>query len=221
MKHAMMPHMSMEHLRVLIKTRGVTQTQLARVLNRDKSAVTNLLQGKRLLKAEEVIRIAEFLGISEAEVLGRPPADGGGLSMPRAPVVVSPPPVTSPPPVAAHADAPTVPFITLEGQAPRLYEYPVFTGHKLQAFEVPDESMNLAGLLPGDVVLLDMQAPMHKEQILLVQQYNGADTLTVLRRYKPPFLLPESTHDGFEKLHQERANVRLLAPVIGMIRRMD
>lgn len=101
----------MEHLRILIKSRGVTQTQLARVLGRDKSAITNLLQGKRQLKAEEVIKIAQFMNISEAEVLGRPAPDQG-LSMPQ-------PPVMAPPPPVAVEPAGRVPFLVPPSDAVR------------------------------------------------------------------------------------------------------
>ena len=58
--------MAMKHLKELLIAKGKTQTELAAVLMRDKSAITNLLQGKRQLKADEVVKIAAFLQVSEA-----------------------------------------------------------------------------------------------------------------------------------------------------------
>ncbi|GEM_PF-1980657 len=60
----------MQHLKQLLIEKNISQTQLAHILGRNKSAVTNLLQGKRQLKAQEVVKIAAFLGVSESEILG-------------------------------------------------------------------------------------------------------------------------------------------------------
>lgn len=53
--------MSIEKLKELLEAHQVNQTQLARLLGRDKAVITNLLQGRRQLKAEEAVVIARHL----------------------------------------------------------------------------------------------------------------------------------------------------------------
>lgn len=62
-------------LKELLKERGITQTELACILGRDKSVVTKLFQGWRQLKASEAVLIAHHLGVPIARVLGIEEAD--------------------------------------------------------------------------------------------------------------------------------------------------
>ena len=222
--------MSMAHLKTLLLSHGVTQTQLARVLGRDKSAVTNLLQGKRQLKADEVIKIADFLQVSEADVLGTRAAG----APPTSPPASFPVPAASP---AGHAvaaggleDAVRIPFfappsasvtqnapLEQEGSAFYLEETGQFSPQSF-ALEVKDESMNLSGFISGDIVICDPSAAATEGRIVIVQQYTNDAAETLIRLYKPPFLLPHSTHQGFPRLHDERANVRIVAPVVKLVR---
>ena len=48
---------------------GLKQNEMARRLNLDKAAMSNLLNGKRLLKANEVVPLANLLQVSPLEVL--------------------------------------------------------------------------------------------------------------------------------------------------------
>ena len=48
---------------------GLKQNEMARRLNLDKAAMSNLLNGKRQLKAIEVMPMAELLQVSPLEVL--------------------------------------------------------------------------------------------------------------------------------------------------------
>lgn len=61
--------MRLTKLKRLIDKHDVKQTDLARVLGRDKAVVTNLIQGRRQMKADEAIKIAAFLGVSLTDVL--------------------------------------------------------------------------------------------------------------------------------------------------------
>lgn len=89
---------------------------------------------------------------------------------------------------------------------------------KRYALEVSDDSMNLAGYLPGDIVLSDMDQPVQGGQIVVAQHYRGNGARTLLRLYQPPFLLPRSTNLEHVPLHLERDDVRVVSPVIKMIR---
>jgi transcriptional regulator with XRE-family HTH domain len=60
--------------RALVET-GKTQSGLARALGRSPSAITDLLNGRRRLKAEEIPLIVDYLGVDPPRFLtgGRPP----------------------------------------------------------------------------------------------------------------------------------------------------
>jgi plasmid maintenance system antidote protein VapI len=63
--------MAYEHLRGLMSKAGVSQADLAKVLNKTPAVVTNLFNGVRELKAQEVIRISAWLGKSVGEIMGQ------------------------------------------------------------------------------------------------------------------------------------------------------
>lgn len=182
--------MSMQHLRELLKRKGVKQVQLAGLLGRDKSAITNLLQGKRQLKASEVVKIAEFLGVTEAEVLGKEkPAD------------------------ATMADSGRTGFVV----APSATSQPGGSD-KSQLLIVPDNAMNLSGILQGDHLSYDEVTSAKSGDIIVVEFKDGETTTQSLRKYQPPFLVPHSSESHHQKLHEDRASVKLIGSVTQLIR---
>lgn len=208
----------MKHLKELLVAKGKTQTELAGVLNRDKSAITNLLQGKRQLKADEVVKIAAFLQVSEAEVLGIQPS------------AVSTTPRRPHPSPQAFGENAKIPFYGAPSAAIQTskqivqekdsyyFEANHEVNNKTYALEVQDNSMNLQGFMPGDVVISEMELPCKAGDVVIVQKYDNDAAETLLRYYKPPFLEAYSTDGSFERLHEERGNVRLISPVIRLIR---
>src|SRR4051812_38591518 len=74
--------MNMSHLKQLLAKHGINQTDLAHILGRDKSVVTNLFQGKRRLKADEAAVIAGHIGVPVAQVLGIQEKAGGAFHEP-------------------------------------------------------------------------------------------------------------------------------------------
>lgn len=197
--------MEMAHLKMLLKSHGVTQTQLAGILGRDKSAITNLLQGKRQLKAPEVLKIAQFLNISESEVLGVEPHNGLGESH-RIPFSAAP-----------SAKAQSSGQVVKEGEGYYLSGADE-VNERMFAFEVKDDSLNLAGILAGDVVISELGKPVEAGDIVIVQHYEGGGARTLLRRYQPPFLMPHSTISTYDKLHEGREAVKIVAPVLRVMR---
>lgn len=209
--------MSMEHLKALLKSQNVSQTQLAMVLGRDKSAITNLLQGKRQLKAEEVIKIARHFNVSEAKVLGIEEVAPNSF-------------VSSP---AGMAEGEAIPFmaaptersgsaqaIQKKGETYFLNGLGAVTP-SMYALEVKDESLNLSGFMIGDIAISDMNRPAKSGDVVVVQHYVNDAAITVLRRYDPPYLLPHSTLPDMERLHEARGSVRVVSPVIRLVRLMD
>jgi transcriptional regulator with XRE-family HTH domain len=77
-KEITMTGIDKEWLLEQLKKRDMNQSDLARVLNRHRSAVSQLLAGKRRLTVEEQDRIAEVFGVSIGEISARrTPANAG------------------------------------------------------------------------------------------------------------------------------------------------
>ena len=75
--------MTVDWIRAGLKHTGKTRSGLARALGRSPSAVTDLLNGHRRLRADEIAIVAEYLGIEPPRMLG-----GGGKPLaPKAPLV--------------------------------------------------------------------------------------------------------------------------------------
>lgn len=56
--------MFLENLKKLMAQRGATQSQLAELLGRDNSVITNLFKGERRLALDEAQKIADYFGVS-------------------------------------------------------------------------------------------------------------------------------------------------------------
>lgn len=68
-----------EWLLAQLKKRNMNQSDLARVLNRHRSAVSQLLAGKRRLTVEEQDRISEVFGVSVGEISARRALNNAGF----------------------------------------------------------------------------------------------------------------------------------------------
>ncbi len=207
--------MSMKHLKELLVAKGKTLIELANVLGGDKSAITNLLQGKRQLKAKEVPLIAAFLEVSEAQVLGVQEA---------APATED---VTVPSGLAEPAALPFygVPSDALlrsgkvvqrdGGYFVEMTEEP----QKAYVLEVKDRGLDLAGLMPGDLMICDPTRKPRKNDVVIVQVYaDDGSAETGVRLYDSPFLKAHSSEAGHQQLHEERANIAIVSPVIRLVR---
>jgi transcriptional regulator with XRE-family HTH domain len=73
--------MIVDWIRKALRETGKTRSGLARALGRSPSAVTDLLNGKRRLKAEEIPLIVEYLGVDPPRFLtgGRAPAQSASV----------------------------------------------------------------------------------------------------------------------------------------------
>lgn len=200
--------MQMNRLRQLLKAHNVTQTELARLLGRDKAVITNLLQGRRRLQAVEAMKIARHLNVPVAEVLGeQKPAHGMEER-----VLI---PFQQAPETSARKHAQVV-------RAKGKYYLESFQPFGPQAFalEVKDDSLNLAGILPGDITVCDMGRECKAGETVVVQHYQRVGAKTLLRKYQPPLLLPHSTNSAHAPLREDDRNVRMVCPVVCVIRLM-
>ncbi|MGE0754995.1 MAG: helix-turn-helix domain-containing protein [Alphaproteobacteria bacterium] len=199
----------MSHLKKLLVRHGINQVELARILNRDKSVVTNLFQGKRQLKADEAALIARHIGVPVAEVMGLREADKTGFSEPENLIPFQAPPSNT------TRKSPAV--VRIDGKY-YLDHRDVGLSSKLFALEVKDDSLNLSGVLAGDIVVAEMDRNCKVNQLVVVQYYQGRGATTLIRRNQPPFLMPHSTEQKFKPLSTATDDVRVVAPVMKLIR---
>src|ERR1700760_3896962 len=87
-----MEHVTVDWIRAGLKHTGKTRSGLAKALGRSPSAVTDLLNGHRRLRADEIAIVSDYLGIEPPRLVG-----GGPPRPPSAPLVGY---------VGAAADAP-------------------------------------------------------------------------------------------------------------------
>lgn len=200
--------MNLSYLKYLLNKHGITQTDLAHILGRDKSVITNLFQGKRRLKADEAALIATHIGVPVAQILGIEENTGGLLE---APVLI---PFQHEPTHARKRH----PVIRKDGKF--FLDMGDRTGYtaKAYALEAQDDSMNLAGILPGDIIISELDQPCKPGQIVIVQHYQSRGAKTLIRRYEPPYLLAQSTTAGYKILSADSEEVRLVSPLIKLLR---
>lgn len=196
----------MRKLKDLLQVHGVAQTDLAKLLGRDKSVITNLLQGKRQLKAQEAVIIAEFLNVPVTEVLGED-APPEGMDEP-AWIPFQQPPAN------ALQKAQNV---VKKDQTFYLQESGTFSD-KAYAIEVKDDSLNLSGFMPGDIIISELDKPYKKGDVVVVQHYTEDMAESILRNYAPPYLTAHSSNSKYTSIPVDDTSVRIVSPVIRLIR---
>jgi transcriptional regulator with XRE-family HTH domain len=201
--------MNLSHLKQLLIKHGITQTDLARILGRDKSVVTNLFQGRRQLKADEAAAIARLIGVPVAHILGIREHSGRQLMEP---------PLLIPFQHEPQQSKKRAGIVKKEDKFYLEVEASADYSAKAYALEVRDDSMNLIGILPGDIIISEMERPCKTGQIVVAQHYQGRGAKTIIRQYDPPFLLPRSMTQTFKPLNLEDGHARLVSPVVKLIR---
>jgi transcriptional regulator with XRE-family HTH domain len=199
--------MNLSHLKKLLVEHGITQTDLARILGRDKSVITNLFQGKRQLKAEEAMQIASVIGVPVTQILGmEQPASlmEPGLLIPFQ---------HEPQHGKRHKHV-----VKKDGKYFLEMDAGMASTPNAFALEVADDSLNLSGILRGDVVISRLDEPCKAGQAVIVQHYQGRGATTLLRKYEPPFLVPHSTSPAHPTFSTEKDDVRLVSPVLRLMR---
>jgi transcriptional regulator with XRE-family HTH domain len=198
--------MNLSHLKQLLAKNGISQTDLARLLRRDKAVITNLFQGKRQLKAEEAMVIASHIGVPVAQILGI--HEPRGLAEPAVLIPFqSEPEMSKRNTGVVKKDGKFFLEMNDRGLSPKAY-----------ALEVGDDSMNLAGIMKGDIVISELDRPCKHGQIVIAQHYQGRGAKTLIRKYEAPLLLPYSTLAMFKPLRMDDTNARLVSPVLKLIR---
>ncbi len=183
----------------------MTQTDLARLLRRDKAVITNLFQGKRQLKAEEAMVIAAHIGVPVTQILGISETRGAAESALLIPFQAEPEQVKRS--GIVRKDGKFFLEMNEKSVSPRAY-----------ALEVSDDSMNMAGIVKGDIVISELDRPCKNGQTVIAQHYVGRGAKTIIRKFEAPLLLPYSTLPSFKPLRADDESVRLVSPVLKLIR---
>lgn len=198
----------MSHLKQLLSEHGISQTDLARILGRDKAVITNLFHGRRQLKAEEAMVIARHIGVPVSQILGVSEKGAQGFSEPSVLVPFQHEPLQ----VKGRSD-----IVKKDGKYYLEMEKKGYSP-KTYALEVRDDSMSLSGIMPGDVIISEMDRPCKAGQIVVAQHYKGRGAETIIRKYTPPFLLPHSMTGSYKPYSLNEDEVRLVSPVLRLIR---
>lgn len=156
---------------------GISQSEAARRMRRSPNFFSRLYSGEQKLRLHEAQELAGVLGAPLADVLRR-----AGLNI--APEDVAAPEAFRPRGFAESDVAPLGP------DAPRAPEARP-QGHAQAVWMVRTGCMAAGGYLPGDHILVDLNATPRKGDAVVAQVYDWSadDAVTVLRLYLPPYLL--------------------------------
>jgi transcriptional regulator with XRE-family HTH domain len=134
-----MPNDVVDWIRKALLATGKTRSGLARALGRSPSAVTDLLNGTRRLRAEEIAAAANYLGVEPPPFLG-----GGRPRQPGGPMV----------PVVGFVGAGAEAHFYAEGQSP-LDEVPAPDGASVNTVAVQARGHSLGALFDNWLVFYD------------------------------------------------------------------
>ncbi|MCB2082367.1 MAG: helix-turn-helix domain-containing protein [Rickettsiales bacterium] len=195
-------HFMKNRIRYLRQLQGLTLQQLAERVGCSYQQITRLEHGQRRLSQEWMERIAAAIGCRPAELIEETSLQESGV------IPFSQPPHEI---LANHR-------IIKSNEGFFLREEQHF-GPNAFALEVPDNSMNLSGILKGDIVISSLDSAVKRQDIVILQYYRDADSAsTLLRRYDTPLLLPHSTEPGHKSFQENSEAIRIIAPVLKLIR---
>lgn len=190
-------------IREIREQRGLTVQQLAERLQCSYQQVIRLERGQRRLSQQWMERIATALSCRPGELIESELPEGMAETL--IPFHAEPDRTRAHPSIVKREDAF---YFKDEAEA----------SAKLYALEVRDGSLNLAGILAGDIAISDLDAPCAASDIVVVQHYSGGGARTLLRRYEPPMLLPHSTESGHAPFREDDGSVRVVSPVVKLVR---
>ena len=196
--------MAYDDLKALLKKHGKTQKELAGQLRRSDGVISHLFSGLRKLEFDEAVLIAQWLGEPLSAIAGLKAPIPHGFSEPEGiPFQHAP---TSQRPEFQHKEGRAY-LHGIEPPAPHSF-----------ALEIRDDSMNLEGLLPGDIILSAINAAYAPGDIVIAQLYKGMGAETIVRLYRPPFLIPRSMNASHREIAADSPDVRIVAPVLRSLR---
>lgn len=167
------------------RVKNVTSEDLGRAIGRDRTVISKIYSGARQMKPEEVVAFAQALDLSVEDVL-----EHAGLKRPAVVRAMVQPPGLAEPEAAPYAWQPADVGRDLTGAFG-------LGNPGVEAWTVKGRSMNLAGYLDGDALVVDRNRVerVRSGDAVLAQIYDfgNGSARTVFRRYDPPFIFAIST----------------------------
>lgn len=187
------------------KRRGVTNEAIAERMGRTRTTVSHIYGGTQRMSLEWAKVFAEMLDQPLGEVLRR-----AGVADSRTVQEIQP----------GFAESSAAPWTPPPGQGAQINAMAAALGQRpgLDIWRVRDASMALAGLLPGDFMLVDTHAATRARagDTVLAQVYDHArgTATTLLRRYEPPVLVAASTDPADGRVHVVDGNNVLVRGIV-------
>jgi SOS-response transcriptional repressor LexA len=165
------------------KIAGVTADQIAQAIGRDRSLVSRVYTGRQKMTLDLAQAFADILQVPLATVLEK-----SGIASADA--------LASADPSFADGDAmPVSPTTQIGRQADALTLALGGKNHNIELYRVQSHAMALAGMLLGDLILVDKNQSerITSGDMVLAKVYQrGGKSCTVLRRFEAPVLVSAS-----------------------------
>lgn len=180
----------LEHWR---KARGLSQAQLGKMIGSDQTSISRFEAGERRPSAQQTVALAAALGIDARDLLPR--RSGAPVSG------------------AAAGSAAPAPRTALRRLSDTLADLAARPG--FDVWQVRDRSMQMAGYLPGDFMLVhqlgdEAASLLHVGDAVIAQVMSASsgEAETVFRRFDPPFLMPASVDPDDKPVFGLDAHIR-------------
>ena len=175
------------------KERGVTADQIADIMGRSRTSVSNIYSGNQKMSLEWAQAFAQALDTPIDEILSH----AGALPQAAAKQVTS-----------GFSEGDAAPFSGPPGATQRASDRAsTFGGEKpgIDVWTVRTEALTLNGIMPGDQILVDsnMSERARAGDFVIAQDYNWqtGTAVTLLRRFEPPVLVSASSNPDLQRVH--------------------
>lgn len=186
-----------EWIDAICAARGWTLTDLARKAGINSSTLTRWKNDRKFAEEGRTISARTVKAVEDASGVRayESPANGGrGL-----------------------AESEATPFQSTQNPYLRAYIETMKGGRNaVDAWLLSTRSLDLAGYMPGDIVIVDLNAKPTTSDVVCAQVYDWTRgrTETVFRIYEPPFLMPSSTDPTFRRPYMIDDNTVVVKGVV-------
>lgn len=197
------------------KRAGVTSFDLGQAIGRDRTVISRFINGGQRMTLDQARLIAPLLDVPLTELIEKAGLGDGEVAQQLAP---------------GFAESDATPYVIAPGDGSLLNERQRVSdiakafggGPGVDIWRVKGSAMALAGLLDGDLMLVDThQAERVKPgDVVLAQIYSPRGAATVLRRFEPPVLVASSVNPSDMRVHVvDGVNVVVRGKIIASWRR--
>ncbi len=175
------------------KKAGVNDGDIAAVLNRDRSIVSKIASGAQRMSLDWAQAFATALNVPLSEVLERSGATDPATAQAAAP---------------GFGESDAAPFLPAPDMGAAARSQLEIIGRTfgqrpgVDVWQVKSRTLELAGFLPGDMMLVDTFATerLAPGDIVVAQVYSRTGAKTVLRRWLPPVLVAATMDKSDEQV---------------------